>query len=148
MLFGLLATIVAALFTGAALYINLAEHPARLRLPIGPLLTQWKPSYARGFAMQASLAVVGSVLGGLAWWQTSQTMWLVGAAVLLANWPYTLLVIMPVNLRLTATDPSRADEGATRRDLIRWGHLHAVRSALGVLATTLLLIAALITSST
>ena len=148
MLSGLLAIIVAALFTGAALYINIAEHPARLRLPVGPLLTQWKPSYARGFAMQASLAVVGSVLGGFAWWQTGQTAWLVGAAVLLANWPYTLLVIMPVNRRLTATDPARADEVTTRRDLIRWGHLHAVRSALGVLATALLLIAMPLTGST
>ncbi len=138
MLYGILALVTAALFTGAAVYINLAEHPARLLLPIEPLLAQWKPSYARGFRMQASLAVVGAVLAVLAWWQLRDFLWLVGGAVLLTNWPYTLLVIMPVNHRLNAIAPGTASETTTRADLVRWGQLHAVRSALGVVATGLL----------
>ena len=134
--------VIAAAFTGAAIYINVAEHPARLGLSVGSLLTQWKPSYARGFAMQASLAVLGGMLGALAWWTTGDGLWLAGAVVLVLNWPYTLLGIMPTNRQLLATAPESAD-AATRALLERWGRLHAVRSGLGAIATMLFLIAAL-----
>jgi uncharacterized membrane protein len=141
MIWGLLALVIAAAFAGAAIYINIAEHPARLGLPVGALLTQWKPSYTRGFAMQASLAVLGGISGALAWWESSDSLWLAGAIVLVANWPFTLLVIMPTNLRLMATAPDSAD-AATRALLERWGRLHAVRSVLGAIATLLFLMAA------
>ena len=141
MIWGLLALVTAAAFAGAAIYINVAEHPARLGLPVGPLLTQWKPSYARGFAMQASLAVFGGVAGAIAWWKTGDGLWLAGAVMLLSNWPYTLLGIMPTNRQLLATAPESAD-AVTRSLLQRWGRLHAVRSGLGAVATMLFLVAA------
>jgi Domain of unknown function (DUF1772) len=134
MVAGLIALAVAASFTGAALYINVAEQPARLELDDGALLAQWQPAYKRGFAMQSSLAIAGSVFGAVAWWQTGGLAFLVGALTLLSNWPYTLFGIAPTNRVLMATDPANA--GAASRALIRrWALLHAVRTALGFAAT-------------
>jgi hypothetical protein len=66
MLVGQFTLIISALFTGAAIYINLVEQPARLKLADGPLLIEWKPSYQRGFAMQATLAIIAGILGIIA----------------------------------------------------------------------------------
>jgi hypothetical protein len=125
---------VAALFAGAAIYVSAVEHPARLELDDRALLTQWKPSYARGTAMQASLALAGTLLALAAAYLTWDWRWLLGAALIFANWPYTFLVIMPVNHILEAAAPEAAN-AETRALLVKWGKLHAGRSALGVLAT-------------
>ena len=130
----LLALVTAALFTGAAIYINVAEQPARLCLDDKALLAEWKPSYTRGFSMQASLALASALFGLFAFWSTRDWRWLLGALLIFANWPYTLLVILPVNKRLEAT-PVAAANAETRNLIETWGALHAGRSALGLAAT-------------
>ena len=92
--------------------------------------------------MQAPLAVAGFLLGLLAWWQTGVWLWLLGALVLVSNWPYTLLGIMPTNNKLMAIDPANA--GPDSRELVQiWARLHAVRTALGFTAVLLFLWASL-----
>jgi hypothetical protein len=134
MLFGLLALIASAIFGGVALYVNIVEQPARLSLDDRALLAEWKPSYKRGAAMQAPLALVGFVLGLLAWWQTSHPGFLIGAMAIIAPWPWTLIGIKPTNDRLLATDPDKAGP-QTRALIVKWGAIHGVRTALGALAT-------------
>ena len=138
MFVGQLALTIAALFTGAAIYINIAEQPARLQLDDSSLLAEWKLAYRRGYMMQASLAVVGGFFGLVAFLSTFEWRWLLGAIVLLVNWPYTIVVIMPTNRRLMNTRPDAAT-AETRRMIGRWGVLHAGRSALGLAATLIFL---------
>jgi uncharacterized membrane protein len=142
MLAGQLALVAAALFAGAALYVGAVEHPARRHLDDAGQLAEWKPAYARGAIMQASLAIVGFLLGLTAWWQTGNWLWLYGGIVLAANWPYTLLVIMPTNNLLKATDPAHAGP-QTRALLEKWAMLHAIRTTLGLAATAIFVFAAI-----
>ena len=136
---GLAALVAAALFLGAAIYITLAEHPARLTLGDAAALAQWAPSYRRGLPMQATLAVGSGLLGLGAWWTSGEGLWLAGAVAILANWPFTLLAILPTNRLLMAT-PAQGD-AETRARLIRWGKLHGVRVVLSAVATLLFALA-------
>jgi hypothetical protein len=136
-----LALTMAAVFTGAAIYINIAEQPARLQLDNRSLPAEWKPAYRRGYMMRvslASLAIVAGIFGLVAYFSAIDWRWPLGAVGLLANWPYTIFVIMPTNRRLTDTPPEAAT-AETRRMLERWGALHAGRSALGLVATLIFL---------
>ena len=55
------------------------------------------------------------------------------ALAMLANIPWTLLVIMPVNRRLSQTEP--LDANAETRALVQqWARLHAVRTLFGFVA--------------
>ena len=134
MLFGQLALVLAAAFAGAAFYINFAEHPARLDLDDKSLIKQWKHSYDAGYTMQASLAAASGILGLLATWTSQNWHWSVGAALILANVPYTFIGITPTNHKLKAM--SEADAGPNSRAmLVLWGRLHAIRTLLGISAT-------------
>ena len=141
MLVGHLALVAAALFTGAAFYINFAEQTARLELDDRSLLAEWKPAYRRGYLMQATLAVIGFALGILAWWLTGKLAYIAGAVLMVANWPWTIFAIFPTNRALMATDLAQAGP-QTRALLLTWNRLHAVRTGLGALATIAFLIAA------
>ena len=134
MLSGPTALILAAAFSGAAYYVNEVEQPARLTLNDASLLAQWKASYPRGYKMQASLAALSGAFGLVTAWQSEHWLWLLGAVLILANWPFTLLVIKPINDAITATDKNAAGP-ASRALIVKWARLHGVRTALGILAT-------------
>ena len=136
-----LALMTAAAFAGTAVYVLFVEHPARLGLDDKAMLAEWKPSYERGALMQASLALVSGVLGLVAFWGSGSWWWLVGAALILANWPYTLYAIMPTNNALNASTPGSVSDPTVRPLMVRWGELHFWRTTLGCLAALSYLVA-------
>jgi len=137
-----LAAWCCCVFTGAAVYINLVEHPARLGCDTKTAATVWAPSYKRATAMQAPLAVLSCLAGILAWFLGGGVIWLAGACLIGLVVPVTFLVIMPTNRRLLAEGRDLAS-AETRTLLKTWGRLHAIRSVLSLLASVIFLVSLL-----
>ena len=140
MLFELLATMCAALFAGAAVYVNLVEHPARMSTGTAAALRQWRPSYHRATVMQASLAVLGTLAGLGAWLGGAGQSWLVGSMLLGAVVPFTLIAVLPTNRLLEKLNPD-PDPALASSLLARWAQLHGVRSLLSLAALVIFLVA-------
>jgi hypothetical protein len=131
-----IATLTAAIFAGAALYINHVEHPARMTLDTRAAAMEWAPAYTRATWMQAPLAVVSFLAGLGAWWSGGGVGWAVAALLIGAVVPVTFLLIMPTNQLLLA--PGRDLGSAETRVLVeRWARLHAVRTVLSLVAAAL-----------
>ena len=133
MLFEMLATLSSGLFAGAAVYVTLVEHPARMEC--GPLLavTEFAPSYRRGALMQGALGAIGFLSAAAAWLLGFSLRWLIGGVLLGAVIPVTLIVIFPTNKRLLDSSLNKNSESASKL-LIQWGRLHAVRTVLGLVS--------------
>jgi hypothetical protein len=131
---GALATLTCSLFAGAAVYITLVEHPARLSCGTEVAARQWAASYMRAAVMQVSLAVVATLAGLLGWASGDGTAWLIGALAIVSVIPFTLVAIRPTITKLLEPGRDNSSE-ETSRLLETWGHLHAVRSAVSLVAT-------------
>jgi hypothetical protein len=125
----LFATLAAGLFSGASIYINLVEHPARVQCGTATALAQFAPSYKRATLMQATLAATGSVAGLAACLLGAGIQWLIGAILLGLVIPFTFLAILPTNRRLLSPALA-ADSPEATQLLLRWAQVHAVRSIL------------------
>jgi Anthrone oxygenase len=112
---------------------TVAEQPARLLLDNRNLLMEWQATYPVGVKLQGTVVIAAGLAALWAWWLSRDLRWLFGAFLILANWPYTLIVLQPVNAELMALNPHQA---STRAHALaaRWGDLHAVRGGLGILA--------------
>lgn len=133
-----IGTLCTALFAGAAIYVNVAEHPARMLGDVRSALLQWAPSYKRATLMQAPLAVVGLLASGASWLLGASVWWLIAGILIGSVVPFTFIVIMPTNRMLLAIDPEVMSP-EVRVLLNRWSKLHAVRAALSLLALVLML---------
>jgi hypothetical protein len=126
------------LFAGAAVYINLVEHPARMECGTELAVTVFGPSYRRAAVMQISLAVISFIGSALTYLESANIIWMVGGLIIVSVIPFTLIVILPTNRKLLSPSLDTAAE-STEELLSRWGKLRAVRSVLGVLALLIFL---------
>jgi hypothetical protein len=132
------AVLSCSLFTGASVYINLVEHPARMECGVEIAATEFAPSYRRATVLQATSAAVGLISSIAAWFAGATFWWPVAGALLGSVIPFTLLVILPTNKLLLSPTLDKRSVDADRL-LARWGALHAVRSVLSGLALLLFL---------
>jgi hypothetical protein len=132
------AVLTCGLFTGASVYINLVEHPARMECGVEVAATEFAPSYRRATIMQASLAALGLISSIAAWLAGATFWWLVAGALLGSVIPFTLFAILPTNKLLLSPALDRRS-AETKRLLARWGRLHTVRSVLSGAALLLFL---------
>jgi hypothetical protein len=140
--FEFVAVLTSMLFSGAAVYINLVEHPARMECGTQLAARVFGPSYRRAAVMQAALALAATIAGISEWILSRRVVWLVGVILIFAVVPFTLVVIMPTNKKLLGPTLDSASEAAYRL-LQRWGRLHGFRSVLGLLAAVIFLAAVL-----
>jgi hypothetical protein len=136
-----LTTFCCGLFAGAAVYVSLVEHPARMECGTEIAATEFGPSYRRAAMIQASLAAVGLLSSIVAWLGGAPIGWLVGGVLLGSVIPVTFVIIMPTNKQLLATTLNKGSVQAQEL-LSRWGKLHAIRSVLSVIALIILLLSA------
>ena len=134
---GLAAALSAALFAGGALYVSLVEHPARKSDPVANGRRQFYLSYHFAAPRQASLAAICFVTAWIASLLSHRWSFAVGGTLVGAVIPYTLLVMMPTNHRITGGETMNADE--TFLTLRHWGRLHWVRTALGIAGLLIIL---------
>src|SRR5207253_5275086 len=73
-----IAILSGAIFTGAALYISLVEHPARMAAGSGVALSQFRQMYPRAAPLQASAAGICGLAGVIAALMSRQVGWLIG----------------------------------------------------------------------
>src|SRR5216684_994798 len=141
------AVLACGLFAGAAVYLSLVEHPARMECGMELAATEFAPSYRRATVMQASLAAVGLVSSIAAWLAGASFLWVVAGVLLGSVIPFTLIVILPTNKQLLSPALDRRSAQAGQL-LSRWGALHAVRSVLGGAALFLFLYLLIFTKPT
>jgi hypothetical protein len=133
----ILSVVFTGLFAGAALYISLVEHPARMSNTLAVALAEFRPSFRRAAVMQASLAGAGAAAAIGAYFLGRGISTLVAGIVLATVVPFTLIVVMPVNLQLL--DETRTAQTPDTDVLLKkWGRLHNVRTIAGLLALVIL----------
>ncbi len=134
---GLIALTFSAAFAGAAIYLNWVEQPARLDLDEEALLSEWGPSDSRGVALLLTFALISAVAGFIAFFETQDVRYVLGAVIALSSWLYAFFIMAPLNNQILGL---HGPDLAAARALVRqWGYVEVGFAAIGVLAVAVFL---------
>ncbi len=114
-------------FFGAAVYISIAQHPAAMRAGVPVAAKFFPPMYSLAAPMQIVSAVAGTLAGLVQLYLSGNTLWAIGAALLVFVIPFTLIVLKPINDQLLDPNTERSDP-QTEELLNQWAPRHRVRS--------------------
>jgi Domain of unknown function (DUF1772) len=137
MIWGTLALALAAAFTGASFYVNWVEQPARLKLDDAALLSEWGPSDSRGVFLLITLALLAAIAGLIAYFDTQDLRWAVGAVIILGSWLYAFFVMSPLDNQVRSL--RGGDVGAARALVRQWGIVESGLTGIGVVAVLVFL---------
>jgi hypothetical protein len=137
MISGTLALAFAAAFTGASFYVNWVEQPARLKLDDAALLSEWGPSDSRGVFLLSTLALLAAIAGLIAYFDTQDLRWAVGAVIILGSWLYAFFVMSPLDNQVRSL--RGGDVGAARALVRQWGLVESGLTGIGAVAVLVFL---------
>lgn len=128
-----------AIFAGSAIYINLAEHPARMECGTRAATTQFINCYRKSALVQSALVFLCPMFSFMAWLGGASRWWLFAGLMIGAIVPFTFIFISPINRQLLNPELDK-DSAQAKSLLIQWGKLHSVRSALSLVAFIIFLL--------
>jgi hypothetical protein len=133
-LIAIITVLAATFFCGAAFYVTLVEHPARIQQGTAFALQEFVAALPRVRALQRGLAIcsiLGSLVLGL---QTHDRLWFAGTGAMFLILPFTWLALTPINSRLLKWPPE-GDLSVAEGLLVLWGRRHMVRDVLSLLGS-------------
>jgi hypothetical protein len=128
----LVCLLSAGLFAGGALYVSVAEHPARVAAGTDLALAQFPLSYTRAAPLQGGSATLSLIFGIVAAATGGTWAWALAGGCVGAAVPLTLVVIEPVNEQLRRQGEDLDGEAVAAALLSKWARLHALRTALSL----------------
>jgi Domain of unknown function (DUF1772) len=132
-----LEMICIGLFAGGAMMELLVEHPARVSADSATAIDQMQSVLKRADPFMPALAIGGLIAGVAAWYLDGNLLGLIGGILTGLNIGLTLVAILPVNNKLLAYDGG-VSPSDLKREMRRWGYLHAVRSVAALTAFLLI----------
>lgn len=112
---------------GIALASSVIVHPILAMISRESAIEVFKPFFDKTHIWVLVLSIIVTVLALILSFVTGNWWWFGIAMLMHLNGPYTIKFMMPTNRRLMAENVN-PNSDQTKKDLLNWGNLHAVRT--------------------